>query len=181
MFSDRSESQSQELKGDNNGSIIQVKGDGNTIIIKPEDIDNFEQQSVLSHTIEYILKENNFSFDFSEEINTPTDLKNKIIVNGINSTLKEYLISGRSKRYLIDELFEENQDYDIENLRKDILKIYNRYKPQIEDMNKIIQKLYNDLFNKFNKKSADLSISLFIIISYFFEICDVGDNPNDIA
>ena len=181
MLNDKDESQNQELHRDNNGTMFQINGDGNTVIVKSEDIDNFEQQSVLSNAIEYILKENNFSFDFSEEINTPTDLENKIIVNGINSTLKELLISGRAKRYLIDELFEENQDYDIENLRKDILKIYNRYKPQMDDMNKIIQKLYNDLYNKFAKKSSDLSISLFIIISYFFEICDVGDNPNDIA
>lgn len=181
MLGDTKQTQNQSLGGNNNGSIVQVTGNDNTIIISPEDIDSFEKENILFSTIEYILKENNFTFDFAEDINPPTKLENKIKVNSINTALRELLVSGRAKRYLIDELFETNQEFSIETLRKDILKIYNRHYDSLNDMNKIIQKVYTDLYDKFNKRNADLSISIFIIISYFFEICDIGDNPNDIT
>ncbi len=172
--------QSQVLNGNSN-ILIQINGSGNQVLLKPDDIENFEQQGVLFTTIEYILKENNFTFNFAEEINLATDIQNKITVNNVNPQLNELLKSGISKRYLIDELFEDNQKYNLEDLRKDIIRLYNRHRNVLDDMNIIIQKLYNDIFDKFKKRNADISISVFIIISYFFEICDIGDNPNDNA
>lgn len=180
-FGDDSQTQEQDIGEANNGNIIQINGNGNIIALRPEDIDRFEKQSILNNTIKYILEENNFTFDFAEAINIPTELDKKIDTNKINSSLKEYLVSGRAKRYLIDELIDDNQEYSIEDLRKDVLKIYDRHYKSFDDMNTVIQKTYIDLLNKFDKNNAELSISIFIIISYFFEICDIGDNPNDSA
>ena|GEM_PF-3614741 len=164
----------------NSGGINSINGNNNIINIESRSFENFEKQDVLSIAIRYIIKENNSFQDFSKEINISIDSEDKIKINNINRSLAEKIRIGIDKQYLINELVSEI-NIDIETLRDKIIKIYKRYYKKSKNMNEIISKLYNDIYHSFEKKSYDLEIASFIVISYFFEICDVGDNPNDNA
>jgi hypothetical protein len=100
------------------------------------------------------------------------------IVNDINSEdnllseLRNLVIEDLYKNILINLLISKVSKSELEN--KTLVKLHSLSKSHNLDFNKIINNLHISLENKIDIKDFNSTSISWIIIAYFFEICDVG-------
>ncbi len=160
--------------------------------------EKYTDEMILNLVIKNILKEQkDIKIDYDEEFGT-VDINYKLDINKINERITVAIKKGADYRSILENLTSDNT---IEDLRKFIIdKLYksillttlekkiskkdliNKKTNELQnlasqykiDFNKLINKLYEKIksnieINDFNSMSI-----AWIIISYFFELCDIG-------
>lgn len=127
------------------------------------------------------------------------DTNNKLILNGINQRITNYINSGLDFICIVnkidkeDNLLSDLRNLVVEDLYKNIivdllsskvskaelegktlLELHSLSKIHNLDFNKILNNLYTELENKIDIKDFNSTSISWVIISFFFEICDVG-------
>lgn len=145
-----------------------------------KDISEFSDFNKVSQVIDAISKEksirgftdNNFK-NFSKETFLPDGIE-KLSINIKNEyTIKQFGAYIEKSKDVIEEykpkigldLFEETGDY--------IIKEYKKYN-QSFDAEISLSKTFDNIYDKLDK-DRNLETALWVVIAYYFDICDIGD------
>lgn len=160
--------------------------------------EKYTNHIVLDLAVKHLIKQaKQIKKDYNDEFGT-IQVKKKIKLNGINSRNSAHITIGQDYRSLIEELKEDNslsdlRNYIVDEVYKGILKESIEEKQILEsnvkyttlnfqeeavrldiDFNKLIKKLYEQIKNELKIDDFNSINIPWIIIGYFFEICDVG-------
>ena len=164
-----------------------------------EDIsEKYTNHIALDLAVKHLIKQaKQIKKDYDDEFGT-IQVKEKIKLNRINPRISAHITMGQDYRSLIEELKEDNslsdlRNYIVDELYKGILRKsieekqilkskqgYTTFKLQEKaaqlniDFNKLIKKLYEQIKNELKIDDFNSINIPWIIIGYFFEICDVG-------
>lgn len=122
------------------------------------------------------LELNNINFRITSKINDGLDYIS--VVNAIDSEdnllseLRSFVVEDLYKDILVNLLVSKVSKSELEN--KTLQELHNLSKLHNLDFNKIIHNLYIKLEEKIDIKDFNSTSISWIIISFFFEICDVG-------
>lgn len=144
---------------------------GNGLIL-PEQIDELcltELDKIIQH-----LKINILSTEIPDRFNR-AEFDNKIIINNLNEINKDYLTYGSYFIGALDEYFSKFPE-DKRNLRKYYSILYNDFKIQITDSNKIFNAIFARTLPNQEIKNIKAQNSIRIMMSYYFESCDIFES-----
>lgn len=138
----------------------------------------------ISNIIEYI--EKNVAVEFDDNLYVP-DFSEKIRINNLSNRISAQLNNAKYYTSKIDEFYDENPNYDKENLRNYIRNIYfntrdnflkNGYNKQsIQD--KIFLQMLNEI--AYNHESKSVVDNALVILAFFFESCDIFEEPKEVV
>ena len=139
----------------------------------------------------FTIKKPNYDDDFGT-----IDTKEKITVNNLNSRIESEINKGLDyiglvnnednilddlKKFVVDDLYKQVlfelllSKYSKKELEgKTVVEFHDLCKAQNIDFNKVISNLHSKLENKIEIKDFNAMSISWIIISFFFEICDIG-------
>jgi len=163
------------------------------------DTTKYTDEIILDLIFKHLLKEQKkIKKDFYEDFGN-VDINSKIEINSINERISFEIKKGADYRAIIDNfcnednMLEDLREYVINNLYRNILietlssKISKRelilkQTPELQDLasthnidfNMLIKKLHNQIENDIEIQDFNTMNIAWIIVSYFFEICDVG-------
>jgi len=161
--------------------------------------DKYTDNIVLDLIFKHLLQEKkNITIDFDDDFGT-IDTNEKLELNSINSRIALKINEGLDYRVTIDSFKEEDnlltdlKDYIINDLYKTILlqglekkvskkDIVDKKTYELQDIasshkvdfNKLIKKLHHQIENNIEVNDFNSMNIAWIIIAYFFELCDVG-------
>jgi hypothetical protein len=161
--------------------------------------DKYTDNIVLDLIFKHLLQEKKkVRIDFDDDFGT-IDTNQKLKLNGINSRTASKINDGLDYRTIIDGYKEEDnlltdlKDYIIDDIYKKILlealekkvskkdlidkrtyELQNIASSHQIDFNKLISKLHQDIENNIEINDFNSMNIAWIIIAYFFELCDVG-------
>lgn len=154
------------------------------ILLKYETkINNFNNLNLLIKTINFIaddsallkLNQSKYFINFSLEKFNP-DGQKKLKINIKDKTFLKIFGSFLEKSIEIIEEYKDNID-NFEEVGKIIKKIFLDFNKKFNSEISL-QKTF-DYFNERNDKiDQNYQLALWIVIAYFFDICDIGDLPN---
>lgn len=167
------------------------------------DATKYTNEIILDLIFKHLLKEQKkIKKDFYEDFGN-IDINSKIKVNSINERISFEIKKGADYRAIIDNfcnednMLEDLREYVINNLYRNILietlssqiskrELILKQTPELQDLasahkidfNMLIKKLHNQIENDIEIQDFNTMNIAWIIVSYFFEICDVGVGPN---
>jgi len=154
------------------------------IINYDKEIENFDDFEILSSVIDYLanqyeIKNSDIEFFNFANKNFFQGKHQKIEINIQNEVFKDFftkiVLHSRS-------IINKYQDYINENLEiigNQIKTLYNSFKEFGAEQAIIqIQKSLKDDLKKNNMYDKNIELASWIIIGYFFDICDIGESPN---
>lgn len=163
------------------------------------DTSRYTEEIVLNFIFKHIIKEQQkIKKDFNEDFGN-IDLNSKIKLNSINERISTEIKKGSDYRSIIEEFsyddntLEDLRYFIIDDLYKKILVellskkvsmkiLQNKKSFELQDIasqenidfNQIINKLHQSIENYIEIKDFNSINVAWIVISYFFEICDIG-------
>lgn len=158
--------------------------------------ENYTDEIVLNLVFKHLIK--NFKIkkpNYDDDFGT-IDTKEKIKINNLNSRIEsdinkglDYIslvdnednILGDLKKFVVDDLYKKvlfelllSKVSKIELEGKTLVELHDFCQIHSIDFNKIISNLHSKLENKIEIKDFNSMSISWIIISFFFEICDIG-------
>ena len=163
------------------------------------DTTKYTDEIILDLIFKHLLKEQKkIKKDFYEDFGN-IDINSKIEINSINERISFEIKKGADYRAIIDNfcnednMLEDLREYVINNLYRNILietlssqiskrELILKQTPELQDLasarnidfNMLIKKLHNQIENDIEIQDFNTMNIAWIIVSYFFEICDVG-------
>ena len=163
------------------------------------DTTRYTDEIILDLIFKHLLKEQKkIKKDFYEDFGN-IDINAKIKVNSINERISSQIKKGADYRAIIDNFCDEDnmledlRDYVVNNIYRNILiesllskksrdELASKQTPELQDLASSYNIDFNMLINKLHQKiESSIEVQDFntmniawIIVSYFFEICDVG-------
>lgn len=163
------------------------------------DATKYTNEIILDLIFKHLLKEQKkIKKDFYEDFGN-IDINSKIEINSINERISFEIKKGADYRAIIDNfcnednMLEDLREYVINNLYRNILietlssqiskrELILKQTPDLQDLasahnidfNMLIKKLHNQIENDIEIQDFNTMNIAWIIVSYFFEICDVG-------
>jgi hypothetical protein len=163
------------------------------------DATKYTDEIILDLIFKHLLKEQKkIKKDFYEDFGN-IDINSKIEINSINERISFEIKKGADYRAIIDNfcnednMLEDLREYVINNLYRNILieilssqiskrELILKQTPELQDLasthnidfNMLIKKLHNQIENDIEIQDFNTMNIAWIIVSYFFEICDVG-------
>lgn len=163
------------------------------------DATKYTNEIILDLIFKHLLKEQKkIKKDFYEDFGN-IDINSKIEINSINERISFEIKKGADYRAIIDNfcnednMLEDLREYVINNLYRNILietlssqiskrELILKQTPELQDLasahkidfNMLIKKLHNQIENDIEIQDFNTMNIAWIIVSYFFEICDVG-------
>ena len=161
--------------------------------------EDYTNHKVLDLVVKHLIKKaQTIKKDYDDDFGT-IEIKEKLELNNINERIASYIKTGQDYRSLMEELTSDNsvsdlRHYIIDDVYKKILiesvsqkkkieslsnsvKTIDLQKQAIEleiDFNKLIKKLYQKIEDELKIEDFNSINIPWIIIGYFFEICDIG-------
>lgn len=160
---------------------------------------NYTTEVVLNLVIKHILRQyRKRDINFLDDFNNTKEVDKKLEINNLNERISIEIKRGLDYRDSIEKLNDDTtmsdlQDFIVHEIYREILlkhiKETNTYIGDIKtksvvelhydfynslDLNKIFVELYNEITSYFDVKDFNEANIAWIIISYFFEICDIG-------
>lgn len=153
------------------------------ILSVDRDIISFNNIDLIINIINFIAEDNvlktfyaveNF-VDFSEENFSPDGIK-KLEINIENKFFSKIFGAYIDKsREIIEEYKDKIGLSKFEEVQKEIIDIFKRKREQYNS-EEALKKTHNYFFEKNPNKEQNFYNALWIVIAYFFDICDIGDN-----
>jgi hypothetical protein len=126
----------------------------------------------LYEVCEYIANnDENDGFEFLEN-EVPLEDEEKIDRNQLYLTIKYYILTALDKVELVNRFFASNSNFISEEIRKKVVKAYKKTAKEISDPNLVFIKLLEELSGNW-KNRRDLNSSLVILVSFYFQLCDI--------
>lgn len=152
--------------------IIEILGN---IINVP--IENLSFSS-LNDVIEGIMK---LPFKSNESLISPAEMDEKIKFNNLNEEVSNILNQHSIYTGQLEEYFSNKGDFEREKVQQVLTGIYEESKEQIKDDaidSNSIRFFY--IVDKIKPENSNISImnAIYILMSYYFEACDIFLNPN---
>ncbi|OUT08668.1 hypothetical protein B9N66_06930 [Campylobacter concisus] len=160
---------------------------------------NYTTEVVLNLVIKHILRQyRKRDINFLDDFNNTKEVDKKLEINNLNERISIEIKRGLDYRDSIEKLNDDTtmsdlQDFIVHEIYREILlkhiKEINANIGDIKtksvdelhydfynslDLNKIFVELYNEITSYFDVKDFNEANIAWIIISYFFEICDIG-------
>lgn len=147
------------------------------------EINRFNDLNLLINTIDFIAQDSmllkfnqsNAFVNFSLEKFNP-DGQKKLQINIRNKDFLKLFGAFMEKSIEIVEEYKDNID-NFEEVGKIIKEIFLKFNKKF-DSEISLQKTFNYFNNRNNKTNQNFQLALWIVIAYFFDICDIGDLPN---
>lgn len=163
------------------------------------DTTRYTDEMILDLIFKHLLKEQKeIKKDFYEDFGN-IDINTKIELNSINERISAEIKKGADYRAIIDNfcnednMLEDLREYVINTLYRNILiesllskksrdELNSKQTPELQDLassynidfNMLIKKLHEKIENSIEIQDFNTMNIAWIIVSYFFEICDVG-------
>lgn len=134
--------------------------------------------SSLNDVIEGIMK---LPFKANESLISPAEMDEKIKFNNLNEEVSNILNQHSIYTGQLEEYFSNKGDFEREKVQQVLTGIYEEAKEQIKDDaidSNSIRFFY--IVDKIKPESSNISImnAIYILMSYYFEACDIFLNPN---
>lgn len=161
--------------------------------------ENYTDEIVLNLVFKHLLVNySNIKPNYNDDFGT-LDTNKKLLINEINSritteinkgldyvcvvseadheselinNLRELIVNDLYKGIILKHLLSKVSKSEVEN--KSVEELHDLCRAHELDFNKIIFDLYNDLENKIDIKDYNSMQISWIVIAFFFEICDIG-------
>lgn len=145
-------------------------------IPEPEKIEMIDYEALTS-VVNFLL-ENQTPLDVNKGLSVP-DFGEKIKFNNLSSVVSSLLISSSQQVSILDDYFSANSDFSREHLQKKFISIYNESLESIKNdaPNKSDLVFFNILENSSPQKSKQVQDAVLVLMSYFFETCDIFEEP----
>lgn len=192
------------LKDINN--LEQAKLDKIYNLFNTQILDKHTQETVLNLVIQHILRQyRKIDINFLDDFNNTKEVSKKLEINNLNERISVEIKRGLDYRDSLERLNDDTamsdlQDFVVREIYREILlRHIKELNTDIDDINtksvdelhydfydslnfnKIFDELYREITSCFEIKDFNEANIAWIIISYFFEICDIGaknDNAN---
>lgn len=120
-------------------------------------------------------------FKANESLISPAEMDEKIKFNNLNEEVSNILNQHSIYTGQLEEYFSNKGDFEREKVQQVLTGIYEEAKEQIKDDaidSNSIRFFY--IVDKIKPESSNISImnAIYILMSYYFEACDIFLNPN---
>jgi hypothetical protein len=113
-----------------------------------------------------------------EQIPDDINFDNKIVFNSLSRTISEYLNAGRRQNFAIKEYFELNSQFTKEELRNIFTGIYRKAVVEISDSPTKNDEIFQYILEIASpNKTKAIYDSVYVLMSYYFEYCDIFETP----
>lgn len=133
----------------------------------------------LNEIIEYIM---NMDYNIEEEgIISPAEMEEKIIFNNLNKEISNIINTYSIYTGQLEEFFSNRGDFEREKIQEKLIQIYKETKVQIKDDIEDCSSLrFLAIVDKILPQPRKFSTlqALYVLLSYYFETCDILENPN---
>ena len=133
----------------------------------------------LNEVVEFIMK-----MDYNEEnesITIPAEMEEKIKFNNLNEEIEQILNKYSIYTGQLEKYFSNKGNFEREKIQKKLIEIYQESKEYItEDIDDYNSIRFMYIRNKIspNKKDTSIIMAVYVLMSYYFETCDIMENPN---
>ncbi len=160
-----------ELFGLPDDEIFSIIG----FIPDPEKISTIDY-SILTEVVNLILEQKKL-YDLTQYLKTP-DFKDKICFNGLGPATAALLTTASFQVGMLDVFFQLNSGFAKQELRDIIRGIYEDCKAK--DFNVNADLLFVDILRSIApKQAAPYQEAALVLMSYYFECCDIFEDPGD--
>lgn len=148
---------------------------GNILVPEAKEISFID----LNEIIEYIMK-----MDYNiEEIGLikPAEMEEKIIFNNLNKKISDIINKYSIYTGKLEEYFSNKGDFEREKIQKKLIQLYKETKVKIKDDIPDCSSLrFLAIVERILPKKRSFSIvqALYVLLAYYFETCDILENPN---
>ena len=152
--------------------IIEILG---SIITVP--MENLSFNS-LNDVIEGIMK---LPFKIDELLITPAEMEEKIRFNNLNQEISNILNQHSIYTGQLEEYFSNKGNFEREKVQQILTGIYEESRKNIDDIADANSVRFFYIVDKITPEKANVSImnAIYILMSYYFETCDIFLNPNN--
>ena len=151
---------------------VELLLDSPVLSINEEALIRFDRMEPLHEACEYISgRDKTEGFEFLNNEPAEKDEK-KIDRNQLNPQIGCYILTSLDKVELVNEFFECSSNFVSEEIRDKIIKAYKKVAKKLSDPNQVFIKLLEDLSGDWKNK-VDLNSALIILVSYYFQLCDI--------
>ena len=134
--------------------------------------------SSLNEVIEGIM---NLPIKDTENLILPAEMEEKIKFNNLNKQIEDILNQHSIYTGQLEEYFSNKGDFEREKVQQILSKIYEESKSEIDNGDRDANSLrFFYIVKKITPEKASVSIinAVYILMSYYFESCDIFQNPN---
>lgn len=147
---------------------------GSIIVVPSEDLSFMSLNEVIEGIMNLPIKE-------SESLVLPAEMEEKIKFNNLNGQIGNILSQHSIYIGQLEEYFSNKGDFEREKVQQILAKIYEESKNEINDEcidSNSLRFLY--IVKKITPPKSNVSIvnAIYILMSYYFESCDIFQNPN---